>query len=96
MSAETLFTLQPTSQYRKDRKRLKKQGFPMELLDDVLQTLIEGKQLAPVHNDHMLSGNYAGHRECHVKPDWLLIYIKNQEKLILTATRTGSHSDLFR
>ena len=90
-----MLTLHPTSQYRKDRKRMLKQGLAMELLDDIIQNLIEEKPLDPRHNDHALHGNYFGHRECHVKPDWLFIYAIDKKRLILTATRTGSHSDLF-
>jgi mRNA interferase YafQ len=67
----------------------------MDLLDGVLQTLGEEKPFAPKHNDHPLKGNYAGFRECHIQPDWLLIYKIDKGNLILTATRTGSHSDLF-
>ena len=84
-----------TNQYRKDIKRVKKQGFDLSLLDDVIETLLEQKQLDPKYSDHALKGNYIGHRECHIKPDWLLIYAINNKKLILTATRTGSHSELF-
>jgi mRNA interferase YafQ len=90
-----MLTLNPTSQYRKDRKRLIKQGLQMELLDDVLKTLADEKPLALKHNDHALTGNYTGQRECHIKPDWLLIYAVDKGRLILTATRTGSHSELF-
>jgi len=90
-----MLTLHPTSQYRKDRKRLLKQGLAMELLDDIIQNLIEEKPLDLKYNDHSLHGNYSGHRECHVKPDWLFIYAIDKKKLILTATRTGSHSELF-
>ena len=67
----------------------------MELLDYVLQMLAEEKLLPKKYNDHALVGNYAGQRECHIKPDWLLIYAVDEGKLILTATRTGSHSELF-
>ena len=67
----------------------------MYLLDEVLQTLIEEKQLDAKHRDHALTGNYAGLRECHIKPDWLLIYAVDKGNLILTATRTSSHSDLI-
>ena len=91
-----MLNLQATTQYRKDRKRAIKRGLPMNLLDDVLQTLIEEKPLDPKHNDHALTGNYAGFRECHIQPDWLLIYAVDNGSLILTATRTGSHSDLFK
>ncbi len=90
-----MLKLQPTTKYRKDRKRMMKRGFPMNLLDDVLQTLIEEKPLDPKHNDHALSGNYAGFRECHIQPDWLLIYAVDKGNLILIAAHTGSHSDLF-
>ncbi|MCL1874415.1 MAG: type II toxin-antitoxin system YafQ family toxin [Clostridiales bacterium] len=90
-----MLNLQSTAQYRKDRKRAIKRGLPMNLLDDVLQTLVEEKPLDPKHHDHELKGNYAGFRECHILPDWLLIYDIDGENLILTATRTGSHSDVF-
>ena len=90
-----MLNLQTTGQYRKDRKLMIKRGLPMNLLDDVLQTLVEEKPLDPKHRDHALIGNYAGFRECHILPDWLLIYAVDKGNLILTATRTGSHSDLF-
>ena len=90
-----MLTLKPTAQYRKDRKRAIKRGLPMNLLDDVLQTLVEEKPLASKHNDHALIGNYAGFRECHIIPDWLLIYAVDKGNLILVAARTGSHADLF-
>ena len=90
-----MLTLKPTAQYRKDRKRAIKRGRPMNLLDDVLQILVEEKPLALKHRDHALTGNYAGFRECHITPDWLLIYAVDKGKLILVASRTGSHSDLY-
>ena len=90
-----MYTLKPTSQFKKDRKRVKKSGFPMQLLDDVLEQLTEGKPLDPKHKDHSLHGEWVGFRECHIRPDWLLIYTIDKGNLILTATRTGSHSELF-
>ena len=84
-----------TSRYVKDEKRLRKRELPMKLLDEVLQTLREEKPLAPKHRDHALTGNFAGFRECHIRPDWLLIYAIDGEMLILTAFRTGTHADLF-
>jgi len=90
-----MLNLQTTAQYRKDRKRAIKRGLPMNLLDDVLDLLIEEKPLDLKHNDHELKGKYAGFRECHIQPDWLLIYAIDKGNLILTTTRTGSHSDLF-
>jgi len=84
-----------TAKYRKDIKHIKKQGKSLNLLDAVIEMLLNGNQLPPQYNDHALKGNYVGHRECHIAPDWLLIYAINKNELILTATRTGSHSELF-
>ena len=67
----------------------------MTLLEDVLTRLLEGKALDIKHRDHALTGNYKGFRECHIQPDWLLIYISDDTQLVLTAVRTGSHSDLL-
>ena len=91
-----MLTLQTTKQYRKDRNLCKKRGLEMGLLDDVILTLLEQKPLAPKHRDHALTGNYAGFRECHILPDWLLMYKVDKGKLILTASRTGTHSDLLK
>lgn len=67
----------------------------MNLLENVIQTLLEEMLLAEKYRDHSLTGNYTGFRECHVLPDWLLIYTIQQDRLVLTASRTGTHSDLF-
>jgi len=91
-----MLSLQTTTQFRKDRKRAIKRGVSIKLLDDVIQTLIEEKPPDPKHRDHALTGSYAGFRECHIQPDWLLIYAIDKGNLILTATRTGTHSDLFK
>jgi mRNA interferase YafQ len=90
-----MLTLQPTTQYKKDRKRAIKHGLPLSELDAVICLLQEEITLDPKYCDHALSGNYAGFRECHVQPDWLFIYTVDGENLILIASRTGSHSDLF-
>mgnify|MGYP000993410173 CR=1 FL=1 len=74
---------------------MKKRGLDIRLLDNVIDMLRQGQTLDIKYRDHALTGNYEGYRECHIKPDWLLIYTISNEKLILTATRTGSHSDLF-
>ena len=84
-----------TTQFRKDLKRINKRGKDLSLLKDVLQTLREEQALEEKYRDHALTGNYIGFRECHIQPDWLLVYAINKEELILTASRTGSHSDLF-
>ena len=84
-----------TTQFRKDLKRINKRGKDLSLLKDVLQTLREEQALEEKYRDHALTGNYIGFRERHIQPDWLLVYAINKEELILTASRTGSHSDLF-
>ena len=90
-----MLDLVTTTQFRKDLKKLRKRGADMQKLDDVLQMLCPEKQLPERHRDHALVGDYIGFRECHIMPDWLLVYAIDKGKLILTASRTGSHSDLF-
>lgn len=90
-----MMILKTTTQFRRDYKQMKKRGADLSLLEDVIQTLIEEKTLDPKYRDHELSGDYKGFRECHIKPDWLLIYEISSDEIVLTATRTGTHSDLF-
>lgn len=84
-----------TNQFRKDYKQAMKRGLKIELLDDVIRKLAEGKELPEKNRDHSLTGNWIGHRECHILPDWLLIYRIDNDVLILTLSRTGTHADLF-
>ena len=84
-----------TALFRKDYKRIEKRHYDLSLMDLVVQTLLEEKPLDPKHCDHALTGDYTGHRECHISNDWLLIYRIERENLVLIATRTGTHSDLF-
>ena len=88
--------LETTSQFRKDYKLMKKRGLNLRLLEDVLNKLIREEPLETRHRDHALTGSYRGLRECHIQPDWLLIYAIDKGRLILTASRTGSHADLFK
>lgn len=88
-------TLVPTTQFKKDYKRIKKRGYDMRELKKVLDALLGCELLEERHRDHALTGSYAGFRECHIRPDWLLVYAIDGERLILTASRTGTHSDLF-
>ncbi len=90
-----MYELVMTVKFRKDVKRIKKRGLPINELRKVLEILTAGDPLEIKYRDHALSGNYAGFRECHIQPDWLLIYMVNDEQLILTAVRTGSHSDVL-
>ena len=84
-----------TTQFKKDYKLAKKRGLDISLLKDVITKLANGETLPPEYHDHGLSGNWSGHRECHILPDWLLIYRIDNDVLVLTLTRTGTHSDLF-
>lgn len=87
-------TIQRTSQFKKDVKRLKKRRKKFEDFKDVISKLSEGETLEAKFRDHILSGQYKGTRECHIEPDWLLIYELTDSELVLV--RTGSHSDLFK
>lgn len=83
-----------TSQFKKDLKRIKKQGKDLNKLKEVVSTIANSEALEERHRDHALSGNWSGSRDCHIEPDWILIYRVDGEFLFLE--RTGSHSDLFR
>ena len=85
-----------TNQFRKDIRLAKKQGKDPEKLFAVVELLANGETLAPKYRDHELLGDYKGCRECHIEPDWLLIYEINDGLLILMLNRVGSHSELFR
>ena len=83
-----------TTQFKKDYKRIKKQNKDLSKLRTVLEKLADGQLLEPKYHDHQLSGNWKGHRDCHIEPDWILIYRITVHDLFLE--RTGSHSDLFK
>ncbi|MBO5369188.1 MAG: type II toxin-antitoxin system YafQ family toxin [Clostridia bacterium] len=76
-------------------KRIEKRGYNISLLTEVIKKLANGEQLPEKNKDHNLQGEYTGCRECHITPDWLLIYEIAGDELILYLTRTGTHSDLF-
>lgn len=90
-----MYRIRPTSKFQKDLKRVKRRGYDISLLAGVIKKLAAGEPLAERHRDHELSGDHAGCRECHITPDWLLIYEIDGDALILYLTRTGTHSDLF-
>ena len=89
------YTVKPTSQFKKDLKKMQKQHKDLELLNQILKLLANGETLPEKNRDHALTGNYTGCRECHIQPDWLLIYEVADDTLFLYLTRTGSHSELF-
>lgn len=84
-----------TGRFKKDLKALIKRGYNLQLLQDIVSLLAAGSPLPEKNKDHVLSGNWIGHRECHITPDWLLIYKIDNDILVLALTRTGTHSDLF-
>ena len=83
-----------TTQFKKDYKRISKQNKDLSKIRDVIEKLVAGQLLEPKYHDHQLSGNWKGHRDCHIEPDWLLIYRVTGDDLYLE--RTGSHSELFK
>jgi mRNA interferase YafQ len=82
-----------TTRFEKDVKKMKKRGKSFSVFKQVITSLASNELLEPKFRDHKLMGNYSGTRECHIEPDWLLIYINTEEELVLI--RTGSHADLF-
>ena len=90
-----MYSIRPTTKFQKDLKRVQRRGYDLSLLKAVIQKLADGEPLPVQNRDHLLTGNYAHCRECHITSDWLLIYEISDGDLILYLTRTGSHSDLF-
>lgn len=90
-----MLTIKRTAQFKRDFKRIVKQGVNIQPLLEVIEKLSLEEPLDEKFCDHALTGEWLGFRECHIKPDWLLIYLVDKGNLILTLSRTGSHSDLF-
>lgn len=91
-----MLNIVPSNQFRKDLKLARKRGLPLERLSTVVQTLAMGLPLEDKYRDHALTGNYRSFRECHIEPDWLLVYRVDADDLELFLFRTGTHADLFR
>lgn len=85
-----------TNQFKKDYKLAIKRGMNIDRLDNLIRMLANCQPLPDEYRDHQLSGNWRAYRECHIQPDWLLIYRIESNLLVLTLARTGSHSDLFK
>jgi len=90
-----MLTLKYTAKFKKDYKLAKKRGLDIRLLEYIINELANQRQLEQKYQDHPLSGDYIGFRECHLQPDWLLVYLVEDNVLTLTLARTGTHSDLF-
>lgn len=91
-----MFRLITTNTFEKDVVRCAKRGLSLDLLQKAIEQLLNDGTLPPNYKPHILSGKYKGYWECHVKPDWLLIWIKNDNQKTITLIGTGSHSDLFK
>jgi mRNA interferase YafQ len=91
-----MYKIIQTSQFKKDLKKLTKQGKNLDKLAKVVDLLTAGASLPEKYHDHLLKGDYNGVRDCHIEPDWLLLYKIFDDILVLELTRTGSHSNLFR
>jgi len=84
-----------SAQFKRDYKVIQKRGYDTRLFEEVLRLLVKNEPLPAKYKEHALKGIYAGNKECHITPDWLLVYKVENDVLILTLTRTGTHSDLF-
>lgn len=84
-----------SNHFKKDLKLAAWRGYRLELLDEVVSQIAKQEKLPEKYRDHELTGNYAGFRECHIQPDWLLVYRIEEKELILFLSRTGTHADLF-
>lgn len=91
-----LLAIKVTNHFKKDQKRLEKRNKNLKKLIEVIDLLAESKKLPKKYSDHLLKGNFIDRRECHIAPDWLLIYRIEHNRKLLTLERTGSHSDLFK
>ena len=91
----TKLTVKTTSKFKKDYKMAIKRGLDISLLDNIIKKLANMEPLSSENRDHQLSGNWSNFRECHILPDWLLVYQIQHDVLVLTLARTGTHSDMF-
>ena len=90
-----MYEVRQSSAFKKQLKLLRKRGYDMDKLAFAIEELRHGRQLEPKFRDHALRGNFRGYRECHIAPDWLLVYRIEKDTLVLLLHRTGTHSDLF-
>jgi len=90
-----MYSIKTTNRFKKDFKLCEKRNYDFSFFDKVFDSLIECGKLPPKNKPHILSGNYSNHWECHIKPDWLLIWLQDDENKTIILVRTGTHSDLF-
>ena len=89
------YRVRVSTRFKKDMKTLRKRGYDQRLICAVIEKLANDEKLDEHHRDHLLTGDYGGFRECHITPDWLLVYQCREQELLLLLSRTGTHSDLF-
>lgn len=89
------YSVRLSNRFKKDMKTVRKRGYDRQLIYAVIEKLANGETLDERYKDHPLPGDYGGFRECHITPDWLLVYQYRENELLLLLSRTGTHSDLF-
>lgn len=89
------YNVRMSTRFKRDMKLIQKRGYDQRLILSVIEMLANGIQLDEKYKDHLLTGGFNGFRECHITPDWLLIYQYRENELLLLLSRTGTHSDLF-
>ena len=89
------YEIVPSNQFRKDLKLAQKRGYDLDKIKTVITALANGETLEAKYRDHWLTGDYGGYRECHIQPDWLLVYEIKDDVLVLMLYRLGTHSELF-
>ena len=90
-----MYQLELVKSFKRDLKLAKKRGLPLEKLDQVVASLVREGKVSQAYKPHRLKGKYSGLWECHIQPDWLLIWDQNEEIKLISLIRTGTHSDLF-
>ncbi|PCJ62408.1 MAG: type II toxin-antitoxin system mRNA interferase toxin, RelE/StbE family [Candidatus Hydrogenedentota bacterium] len=90
-----MYEIRRSTLFKRDVRRCRKQNKPLDKFKDIHESLVKGIPLSPQNRDHQLSGTWSGYRECHIEPDWLLIYRINDKNNLIEYVRMGSHSDLF-
>lgn len=96
MMSNYKYDLERSPRFEREVRKAEERGLKTEELDAVVEKLRKGERLEPNRKDHPLHGKYKGYRECHINSDWLLVYRKYEDKLVLFLYRTGTHSDLFK
>lgn len=91
-----MYTLKLTGNFKKDVKRCQKRGLPLNELWSVIRVLLSGEKLSEKYHQHILHGDREGQWECHIQPNWLLVWEQNDKELTLLMISTGTHSDLFK